>query len=665
MERYACSVPNCLCPGSAFAATVVQRADGHTAIDIKPCGTCGHGYTVHAQEPANAHHQQLAQGESATRVAERSLTAHAATAHLPEPSRQQQHRHITPPRATATLRKAPRSPPVRPGERICPRAETVAALLACVLRNKVVLVQGAPASGKTTLLGLLYYHIRDVHGDRFPVFRVNCWNKRPRPGESTPSWRNYILEQTDEELDVATPPGPYALLIDEAQMSYWDTQFWVEYIKETAQGPPDVGSDAHVVLFSSYGSAAAGGYPESHEATPPFLAPGQTVGFVPNLKDDGWGPPVGLLFTKTEFEDAFNRSNTGRLPPIKPGPNAIDCLFQVTQGHPGAFHSLLDSLYLFPPSRKLIQSGHPVSAAFLNDVYFPSFTTSFKYLANTPFCRGLPQTDDLALPERAAVLEYILVHRSLPASVASIWPPERQEALTKCHRAGWIHLHRDPETQPSRTSTSNYVLASPLHQWYLNLLLLPPSIIDPVDKIDGFANAFDLCCAAVRKFRPRALRHAALTTTPTTGAASSSIVPSLGPAARPRPREAIFQDEFYRATSSLLPRALIAVPECGDVGRIDFFVPHVRWGIEIARFSQDLDEHVDKFSSGGSYAAWGLREWVLLNFTNKVPKRQRENAGIIADGGLYHVLMTENYTMIEVVRDDGTVVMEKHRLLEE
>jgi len=46
--------------------------------------------------------------------------------------------------------------------------------------------------------------------------------------------------------------------------------------------------------------------------------------------------------------------------------------------------------------------------------------------------------------------------------------------------------------------------------------------------------------------------------------------------------EAQFQDEFYHACAAYMNNSVVSFPEFGmRCGRIDFFIPSKKWGIEL------------------------------------------------------------------------------------
>jgi len=160
-----------------------------------------------------------------------------------------------------------------------------------------------------------------------------------------------------------------------------------------------------------------------------------------------------------------------------------------------------------------------------------------------------------------------------------------------------------------------------------------------------YTNPLELACAAIKNFRAPQLRI-------------PQLEPILyGPGAARRPREAIFQDEFYRALCQVSDGQLFTVPEYGSPGRIDFFVPAMRWGIEFTRFGDRLQEHISRFTGTGVYATMDLAAWIVLHCTNETPDFR------VLSGNLYHVVFNRVWETVCVLNDRGDVVMPV-RLLE-
>jgi len=56
-------------------------------------------------------------------------------------------------------------------------------------------------------------------------------------------------------------------------------------------------------------------------------------------------------------------------------------------------------------------------------------------------------------------------------------------------------------------------------------------------------------------------------------------------------------------------------------GRIDFFIPIVKWGIEITRDGSWIPAHDARFADSGAYGAWlksaDMNDYILLDFRTK------------------------------------------------
>jgi len=94
--------------------------------------------------------------------------------------------------------------------------------------------------------------------------------------------------------------------------------------------------------------------------------------------------------------------------------------------------------------------------------------------------------------------------------------------------------------------------------------------------------------------------------------------------------EAQYQDEFYRSLFSTTAGNVRISPEFASakgahaIGRIDFLIPTVRWGIEIIRDGIGLKELNSRFEPSGAYGAWvqsgDMTDYILLDCCTKVPQ---------------------------------------------
>ena len=117
--------------------------------------------------------------------------------------------------------------------------------------------------------------------------------------------------------------------------------------------------------------------------------------------------------------------------------------------------------------------------------------------------------------------------------------------------------------------------------------------------------------SAVRRFSPIALNNGEVT---------------LASGAVPRPLEAVYQDELYRACFLLLRNIYISSEWSGKGknGRVDFLVRQKNWAIECVRDGSRLNEHISRFQEGGRYYQWiesgEITEYIILDFRTGMPK---------------------------------------------
>jgi hypothetical protein len=175
-------------------------------------------------------------------------------------------------------------------------------------------VRGTPASGKSTLAQLLANHIttQEPAGN---LIVIASW---PDNGLS---WLAKLTNRYDDT-------GPNTIIIDEAQLSYWDTAFWNGFLKTITPDSPN-----RVILFASYGSPAGAVTTEGTQMVVPDCA---RVGLRSIDHGDGV-TPAGLFLTTDEFADMIRKKYpTGRFKK-----DFLDYVFRVTAGHAGAVFDLL------------------------------------------------------------------------------------------------------------------------------------------------------------------------------------------------------------------------------------------------------------------------------------------------------------------------------------
>ena len=163
-------------------------------------------------------------------------------------------------------------------------------------------VRGPPGSGKSVLAGLLRRYINKKEPD-MEVVSVDAW---------------------PENLPVQITPNTI-LILDEAQTTYWDKNFWNKFKNPGLQG-------MRVVAFASHDSS---GYIGADNVTPIWIGKEQRVGLA--HLDCGDGILVGLLFTREEFNALVRlKFHDNRF-----SDSFLDCVFVMTNGHVGACEDLM------------------------------------------------------------------------------------------------------------------------------------------------------------------------------------------------------------------------------------------------------------------------------------------------------------------------------------
>jgi len=222
---------------------------------------------------------------------------------------------------------------------------------------------------------------------------------------------------------------------------------------------------------------------------------------------------------------------------------------------------------------------------------------------------------DLENPSIAKVLQTVLKLHSV--NDQSFDADENlKEALNTCYHRGWLHSDRtikgqcynaykkyEPcEWNLAWNSEIRYFFPSPLHQALVEgLLCSSRNASIPEENIQDFV--VSVCC----RMSPGNLDAAR----------------PIGAAYIQRPTEGRHGDEFYRACSDYAASSIITLSEFGSSeGRIDFFVPSKRWGIEILRDGDQMEVHNDRFASGvyGKWIDGGVMEdYIMLDFHRERP----------------------------------------------
>lgn len=176
---------------------------------------------------------------------------------------------------------------------------------------KVAKVRGTPASGKSSLAYLLRRHIED----HYPLQDVSLLlGYRAEPsGGSLLNHRQWL-----ETRGWNFPPGG-VLIIDEAQLSYWDQELWLD-LKSISPDTPYM-----IILFASYGSASRN---LLSQTTPFKVHEEQLVGL-----SRGPRSSIGLLLTEEETKGVMEK----KFPDHQFDESLLTTIYRLTSGHVGAY----------------------------------------------------------------------------------------------------------------------------------------------------------------------------------------------------------------------------------------------------------------------------------------------------------------------------------------
>jgi hypothetical protein len=216
------------------------------------------------------------------------------------------------------------------------------------------------------------------------------------------------------------------------------------------------------------------------------------------------------------------------------------------------------------------------------------------------FSRGLPKKEYLQKTEVADLLGKVVRAGKVSVVVPPAFSHEKMDStLELCHKNGWLYYE---QPRPSH-ATLDYIFSSPLHKRYVEWMLFGQTKSIKEKKL------FEFAIVVIRKFLPQNLvepRHL------------QSTIQTIP--------EAHFQDEFYRACCSHTKSCVVSFPEFGTKnGRIDFFIPSKKWGVELLRNGDRLLPHTKRFTDG-EYGKWirdgTMKDYIILDFRPDRPPRK-------------------------------------------
>jgi hypothetical protein len=148
------------------------------------------------------------------------------------------------------------------------------------------------------------------------------------------------------------------------------------------------------------------------------------------------------------------------------------------------------------------------------------------------------------------------------------------------------------------------VLASPLHEWFIQMTL-------GVSRAQGYNQQTDIlkfCIDVIKRFSKKNITSRELL---------DSIMIQHPPAA-------VYQDEFYRCGSSLTNGGVIYTAVGSKNGCNNFYFPREEWCVRLVREGRDFQTLNSQFSlnSGGEAGIIQTKQYLILNIIQGEPQEK-------------------------------------------
>ncbi|TEY39224.1 hypothetical protein BOTCAL_0466g00060 [Botryotinia calthae] len=513
---------------------------------------------------------------------------------------------------------------------VCERPDLVSSVLKLALDTGMVVIRATPLVGKTTLLQLLGYHILLHNPELEPVFVL--WLPKKRRDNAARA------RKVNAKYRPHNPDATVIYLIDEAQGSYEDEEFWTAELKNRYTRSRPI-----FVLVCLYGAVGNYGIQDaSIESQASKVDRLIRIELRPSKSS-----PLSMLFKFDETLTAVSKwILENRLNPDSVDRVAIaEYIHSATDGHPGMVGLILGSFEMLISQN--IQNGRRWSPVFCHEFlvehdFLLDFLTRWgrgvwsvagedhlkDYLIRSPSHKHLKYSD---------VIDAMRTVARLPNGYTES-RKNNMDALAFCYKMGFLHA----EYSQCGSSEITYIFASPIHRRIAYRRLIPGP---PPGTTSDTITLQQACLNAIERFSPSVLHHRS----PSSNISSKSN-PNWGIP------EAVFQDEMY----CCLNRELHNLPILSEYaetkdGRIDFFIFGKKWGIEILQSGDNgrLQEHANIFQSGGKYHKWGiLEDYIILNFCSKSSLDALKIKDIDAQSHTRHVVIDANEHIAQVYTYD-------------
>jgi len=294
-----------------------------------------------------------------------------------------------------------------------------------VEEQRFFLVHGTSGSGKTILCSLLYNHILGKNPNDL-VSCVGPWQQRHHVWDSLSASciRGDILDPSKDWQNTRTC---HWILIDEAQTTYKDHDFWL-FLK-------DISHRFLIVLFASYCRPFPTELPDV-VGTQNHILGWEQMCLRPTQNGRVHRRYIpGLYLTRPEFDELIAQESKKSALSI----DLADWIYQASKGHIGAIDSVLCVM-------KAVDKTRPP------EISLPEFLASVSGAeAVLKECahgrafvdRGFPEEAALKMPENAKAVQFVRgLLESVPQFLTSY---ELPEGARQAHELGWVTLEDDHE----------------------------------------------------------------------------------------------------------------------------------------------------------------------------------------------------------------------------
>ncbi|KAF7361243.1 hypothetical protein MSAN_01156400 [Mycena sanguinolenta] len=499
------------------------------------------------------------------------------------------------------------------------------------------MVKGTAGSGKTILCGQLYNYLVDK-GARVSIINCNQWN-RSALTSSRRTLNAFVLR--GPQIDADDRQTRHWVLLDDAQCTFKDPALWI-YFKDAPRNLLFIVFALSIPRWRGLAIDGSQNQIQAHERIE--LKPAEN-----GLQWSHSRHIPGLYFVAEEYQELLEyHKQHEELPAL-----AVDLkgwVFEASAGHIGAITSIFNAI---KSAAGRLQLQEMSMSTFLGSYRSPE-EALMDCSRGEAFNRGLPAPTHL---QGEGNIHLLKIFRDIISANGPLAFPLYDDiplGPQQAHDRGWLTWEYEGPDRWYRTSVVVLDFPSLLHRSRLSYQLLGCQPLDP--QVEAMT-LLDFVGTVVSFFSAGAMVQPARQSQ----SAGCHSLPSISFP------EAQWLNEFRRGVSTVTGgRGVWLSPEFGTgkaSGRIDFFVMgSKKWGIQLLREGDSLEDHLARFEQGGAYYGWieggTMQDYVVLNFGTHVQAR----TPLLLHPNLYHVTFDDQFeyyavadNMLNVVKS-GTLV---------